>query len=242
MKSAPISMSSRKPHSTSSEDGAGVAVTITAVEPTAADPTMRRLKAGRRTLGTIHAEEVESLRLRPGSAWTGAVAEAVQRLTMKRAARKEAMRALGRRACSSQSMLERLVRHGVVDSIAADVVRDLVRDGWMNDEALAADLAGSAARKPGASRALVEGKLVASGLPTALVHRAVEAAMKDGTAIGQAIGWARRHWGGRTGEAARSKSRRIAAGLARRGFDEDTIAAALDQLGLSVDDPPLELD
>jgi SOS response regulatory protein OraA/RecX len=212
---------------------------ITAIEPVAADPTMRRIKAGRRTLGTIHADEIESLGLQVGFTWTPAMARHVEALTIKRAARREAMRMLGRRDSSERAMLDQLIRRGTPGAEAAEVVRELVRDGWIDDLALAERVAQAVARAPGATAPLIESKLARRRISGSSARRIARSALEHSTPLQQAIAWGLRHTRDSTRQSPAKTARRIAAGLARRGFDADTIAAALDQLNLSADDPRL---
>jgi regulatory protein len=121
---------------------------------------------------------------------------------------------LARRAHGRDELQRKLARGGDTD-IAAEVIDDLARMGYVDDERYAAALAEHRLAR-GWGPARIEHDLAGSGVPEAIVNAAIAAL--DRETVREA---ATRAIGDRVGAAA---ARRLAA----RGFDEDVADDLLD--------------
>jgi len=144
----------------------------------------------------------------------------------------DALAALGRRALSREELAARLVRRGHAESTAERVLERLSAAGLIDDEMLARDVAASTvARTPAAAR-LVADRLRRRGIDTECAER-VSHEVTDGTPDLQgALRVARAQLRTSRETSGPGVIRRVATALARRGYDEETVEAAMRELGL----------
>jgi regulatory protein len=205
----------------SGEDG-----TITAIRPLPADPNQRCVLVEDREVARLAAADVEALALREGDAWTAEVRERVRELEAIDVVRRDALKALGRRAFSRRELCERLARaHDA--ALCEAVVDECCEHGWLDDDAYARDLAESVLRRGPAGAALLVGRLEQRGIDTDRAERIVGEVLADRDEVEAAVALAE----GRLDRPATEQSlRRVAALLARRGFDENTVRLAIHRL------------
>jgi regulatory protein len=174
--------------------------------------------------------ELEQLSVAVGDSWTAALAERAASLMAAAKARKAALAILARRAVATEALRDQLARKGHAPSIAADVVRQLVHDGWIDDRVLAEAVAESTLRRAPAARTLIVQKLRARNVPENIAQETSDRVTRDQNPLIAALGIARQ----RIAKAARVDRtvalRRAASALARRGFDDDLIAEVMERL------------
>jgi len=124
--------SDRSPSDRLFVEGLGGA-SITAIEPLASNPNLRRVRVGTKTVATLQAADIESLRFRVGQSWTAEAAQRVADAVSAAKARTTAMKLLGRRDFSRAELIDRLEARGHSRSTATSVADELVRNGWIND-------------------------------------------------------------------------------------------------------------
>ena len=208
---------------------------ITAIDVVGSDPNLRSIKVNGRAVARLPVADVDRIGLRPGVRWSPSMRAAVESTVQQSKARAAALAILARRAMSSVEVAERLQRKGIATDIAAKTVRQLARDRWIDDEALARQVVESALRKgPIGSRALVA-RLERRGIGTAISIRVVKASLATADPRDDAVKLARQQATRNARGGPASVGRRVAAALARRGFDEDVIDEALRMTGFLVD-------
>ena len=200
---------------------------IDAVRATPRDPNLVEVRVAARTLATLPRSRADELGLREGAAWTPALAARVGHAGAVELAREAALRFLAKRAWSASGLAERVVRAGHDLEAARDAVGALLADGWLDDRAYATDRAERLQRRGSRSEDALQAALEADGVAPRLA-RAVARESAPGPAELHAEARAARAGGERAG--------RVAARLARRGFDADTIRDALERAGYDVDE------
>ena len=217
--------------------GAPEAPLITAIEPLASNPNMRKVFVHGKPVVMLRATDIESLRIRTGMTWTAEASQRAADAVAANEARALAMRLLGRRGFARAELISRLEQRGCDVSIAERVTAELVRDGWLSDRDRAEAIVRQTTRKGPASRPMLMAKLTAHGIQSDLASSIADAARAGRSDLRDAVMLAKHAL-----SAQRSKlppaavARRIASLLARRGFDHDTIASALERAGLTRDD------
>jgi len=144
---------------------------------------------------------------------------------------RQAMNRLGARAMSRRRLDRKLRDLEHPEPLRTQVLDRLTDLGLLDDEALAAavvrDLLG---RKP-AGPALLKKKLFEQGFDGSLIDRVVaEATDDDDAQLGAALELARKKSASMTRLDPQVRRRRLYGQLARRGFDLDTIRAAMDKI------------
>ncbi|MHC5003201.1 MAG: hypothetical protein ACYTJ0_08760 [Planctomycetota bacterium] len=207
---------------------------VTGVDPArAAD--RRRLSVAGRVVAELPADDVERLHLRVGRAWTDALADSVREAVARDAARRDALAALSTRGLSRRELLDRLVARGHDPQCAEGVVAALAAAGLQDDQALAESVCRVTRRSSPAAPELLRERLRRRQVDDETAQTAVETAMSGVDLVEEAVRLGRQRLrGGRQTDPA-TALRRVAAALARRGFDEDTVLEALRRLGLDPD-------
>lgn len=211
---------------------------VTKIVPLRSDPNIRRIHVGRRVAATLRASDIETLRITLGAAWTASLAKAAAETTELNAARKAAMSILSRRPLSKAEVLERLVRKGHPQPIAARIVEQLVVDRWIDDAAYGNSIVEEVrGRRPAGKRLLVE-RLTSRKIERDAAQRIADEVCSGTDPRDDAVRLARQRFD-TMGDLPRvTARRRLASLLARRGFDEDTTEAALHKLGLGFHEEP----
>jgi regulatory protein len=183
----------------------------------------------------LRAADVEELNLEIGQAWTPERAAAVQQCVRLQQARKHAMELLSRREMPRMALLERLVEQGHERSITAQVLDELATDGWIDDERFAESLVHELTiRQPAGERLLID-RLTARGVEPDIARRVVDQTLEDRDPVQDAVALARNRLRTMDDLPPATVIRRISGTLMRRGFDEQAIDAALDELDLQID-------
>jgi len=220
-------------------DGDSSAIVISEIAPLVSDPNMRRVRVGpgKKTVATLRAADVEALELAIGQPWTAKLAQAVQVELAANKARKAAMNMLGRRAFSKAEVIERLEKKGHAVSIAQRIADELAADRWIDDAAYGRALIDELNRKKPAGRQLLASKLQRRKIDPELADRLAREAIAGSDPLNEALELARQRLPTMRALPAATTRRRLAGLLARRGFDEEVVAAALARLRLDDDDP-----
>ncbi|TVQ62606.1 MAG: hypothetical protein EA378_04560 [Phycisphaerales bacterium] len=146
------------------------------------------------------------------------------------AAQSYAMNLLTARAVSRHQLLQKLRRRNHTPGTAAAVADRMSELGLIDDEAFAHAAARTICLGPPAGVRLVEAKLRAKGIPGDLASRAAKAALAEHDPMADALRLARRKL--RTAQInakdVTAVRRRLAAALARRGFDPDVTRRAVE--------------
>ena len=155
------------------------------------------------------------------------------------------MRLLGRRAYSRGEVIQRLIDRGHDKSIATHIADELETDRWIDDAAYARAIVHEATRTKPAGRRLLLDKLKSRRIDAELAQRVAEESASPAsptlrvgsagsaratTEFDAALALARKRLDTMRGLSAATIQRRLAALLARRGFEEDAIQAVIERL------------
>jgi regulatory protein len=217
-------------------DDVPAGATITELRPLPSDPNIRSVRVGGRVVAHLRAADLDGLDLDIGREWTPELAEAVQRCVRQHQARKAAMKLLSRRAMPHTVLLEKLLERGHDRDITAQVLDELANDGWIDDERFAESLVHELTnRKPAGERLLID-KLIARGIEADTAQHVVNRALEDRDPVHEAVDLARKRLRSMGAVSRPTAIRRISGVLMRRGFDEETTRAALDEIDLRPDE------
>jgi len=143
-------------------------------------------------------------------------------------ARKIAVRLLETADRSRAALLERLIERDIAPACAEAVVSELERARLVDDERLAEETVSRTLARGPAARAGLSARLASLGVPAEIAERALDDAFDGRDPVPDAEALARQRV--RTMPptlAPEARARRLAAALARRGFDEDTVGTVV---------------
>lgn len=207
---------------------------ITAITARGSDPNFRNIRVGKSIVAVLPASDVEALSLQVGSAWTAAIARAVNFAQSLAEARRIAMQLLSRRPLTTRELIDRLKKRDVTKATLDVLLPELNRDGWLDDAAMARSLATELiSGKRRLADAAVLDKLRKRGFTTETAKAAVAEARSTIDPQDSAFDLAAAALKSLRGKDSTTQRRRIAARLARRGYNEDEVEAALEAIGLS---------
>ena len=234
---------------------------VTGFRAKPSDPSLVEVIVDDAPLGTALRSELDRLGVREGIRLSATRRRALLEAFERAKARTVALKALGRSDRSRSSLVRELTeRHGVEERVARSIVEDLARDGWQDDDRFAAQRAASLVERRGASASLIEATLAADGVEEAIAKRAARRAAPRATErqraseiaaalLGKRGTGSPTRRGGEAGpkRAASAESagraanrptladaRRVARQLAQRGYEADTILAALAASGVDL--------
>lgn len=214
---------------------------ILAIKPTQRDANRATVRVGStqrkadgsrrkgRVVATLTSRAIADLGLQVGQAWDDRLAERVEAAAGIDKAMRAAMNRLSRRAMSGWMLRDKLKTLGH-SALVIDAVLDRLADlDLLDDEQFGRALVREVmARKP-AGPALLKQKLFQKGIRGALADRLVADATDDGDAQREsAISLARKRAASMANLDKQTRDRRLYGQLARRGFDPDTIRAAME--------------
>lgn len=208
---------------------------IVGLEPMADDPMVVRVRvrqAGARTareVAKLTRPRCEELGLRVDQAWTATLQRRVEALAARDAARDAGLRRLGRSGLSARGLEAALQRSGHAPDAVAEAVSELKTAGWLNDGAFAEQRAQKLASGAPIAAEAISARLEAEGVEAGEAFQAAKRAVPV-TPVRALADEAR------AAKRAGTRASTVAARLGRRGFDEDTVLAALRAAGYAVDD------
>jgi len=195
---------------------------ITAMRPVGPDGARVAVKAGRRTVATIDAEDARTLGIEPGTVLTDALADALDLAAGELKARTDALRLLSTRARSRAELEQGLRRKGHEPEVARRVGQRLERAGLIDDEAYALEAARAEVGRTPAGARRIEQKLRSRGVAGEVARRAAADALEGRDVLEDAVALAGSRIGRMAGLDRRTLERRLFGVLARRGFDPET--------------------
>ncbi len=175
---------------------------------------------------------MQRLGLAAGRRWDDEIAAAVQHAVELQKARAEAFARLSRAASTRSELRERLQQRGHSPAVIDQALDELVADGWIDDEAAARQIGEAALRRGPQGSAALAARLRRRGVEAEAAANVAGDLLADHDVLGDALKLARRQLKSMTGRDQRTQARRVAATLARRGYDEDIVMSVLEALGL----------
>jgi len=175
-----------------------------------------RLSDGRRL--RLDGAEAEDSGCRAGAVWSSELVATIERRRDLRRLREEALRCLARREHSREELRRRLAQRGFGATPIAEALDELERDGWLDESRFIESRLDEWLRRPAHGRAWLLGRLEKDGVDRA----EAEAALSD-LYPPEAERAAARRVARSLATEPRATPRRVAAALARRGFDEEIV-------------------
>lgn len=210
---------------------------ITAINPTKRKADRFAVRVDGRTVATLSGRSVAALRLAVDQNWDPDLAEQVDRAQAFDKAYDAALSRLNRRAMSRRQLHDKLRQLDHSQSVVDQVLDRLEELRLLDDEELGRELIRQTIASRPAGPRLLRSKLQQRGFPAALIDRLLETELPstaDSVRGAAALAQQKLRTMSRLDPLARK--RRLWGMLARRGFDADTIEAALrDLTGLEED-------
>lgn len=153
-------------------------------------------------------------------------------------ARVVAYELLARRPWTRKELTERLRRRGAPAAVAAELVAELERSGYVDDRAFARGWAESRARQRALGRQRIAAELRAKGVERELIEAALRETFGEVSEEAQALEVARRRLPALLRREPRKAASRLRDHLLRRGFPSEVVTAVLRRCcGAEVPDP-----
>ena len=215
-------------------------IQILALQPTQRDPSRTMIRVGEegrkgRVAATLSSKLMDELGLSVGQEWTDELAERVAGTAVYDKAFRAATRRLARRAMSRQEVDRKLRGLEFDAAVRERVLARLDELDLLDDAAYARMLVrDTLARRPAGPR-LLQQKLMQKGIARDIIDAVIAentGDQRDQTEAAVALAHKRLRSMARLAPDARR--RRLYGVLMRRGFDSDTIKAAMEQVGEDV--------
>lgn len=216
---------------------------IIRLQPTQRDPNRLMIRVGTersrkgRVAATLPRPTVADLDLAVGQPWNATVEARIADAVDYDKAYRYACNALARRAYSRGEMIDRITRRGHNTTVATSVADALTERGYLDDLQYArAVVRTELARKPAGPR-LLRAKLIQKKVPDTLIQQVLTELSGDDehdpVADARRLVEAKQRLSSFRKLEPRKQKQRLWALLARRGFDVDTIRAAIEQVDIN---------
>ena len=203
---------------------------ITAIKPTARDPQRVTVRVGRKVVATLSVRQAEALGLHVDQPWDTALAAQVEQAAQVDKAMRKAMNRLNRRAMSRRDLDRKLRDLEFDEPIRQRVLDRLTELKYLDDEAFGRALIRETQRAKPAGPRLLRQKLFQKGLDRKLIDQLVGEVRDTSDPEAEALALARRRLRQMSRLDAAARQRRLYGLLARRGFEPQTINAAMEAL------------
>lgn len=209
-------------------------LTITDITPSSADPARLSIRVNGRPKATLAARLVRELELKAGTPWDESTSAAVDTAVRFESAYRAIAKRIDKRPMSKAEIRSKLAgRHA--DAATIDrVMNELERVGLVNDASLGRALIDEITRKAPAGDELLRDKLRRRGIedgtitPLLAERLATNDVTPAASTHADAVAFAEERWPAMESLPRATAVRRLAALLARRGFDEDAVRHALE--------------
>lgn len=201
---------------------------ITAIVPTARNPQRASVRVGRKVVATLAMQRIDALGLTVGQAWDEALAAKVAAAAEEDKAMRKALNRLNRRAMSRRDLDRKLRELEFAEATREQVLDRLTELGYLDDEAFGRALIRETQRGKAAGPRLLQQKLFQKGLDRALIDRLITETRGEHDEAEQAVALARQRLRQMRRLDAATRRRRLYGLLARRGFEGETIDAAME--------------
>lgn len=204
--------------------------TLTRITEQKRRPNRRNLFLDGRFAFGVNLNVVAKFHLKPGMELSQSQVMAIQQGEVRQECMDKALRYLQRRLYSRHELQVRLMRHEFGPAVIEDVLDELRRLEYVDDERFARTKALSAAqhRHHGRRRAMIE--LIKAGVDRPVADRALETVYDVHDSLATARELARRKSPSLRKLDPLVARRRLAGMLLRRGFDYDTIRPVIDEV------------
>ncbi len=205
--------------------------TITDLSTRKQNPHECSVKVDGRIVAVLPQSAVERMGLRVGSAWDDTLAHQVSEAAAFHKACLQAMQRLNRRAHSRHELGKALGRLGHDGELIERVLDHLAALSAFDDEQLGRALVRETLDRDPAGPTLIRARLTRRGLAADLIECLLEETQQRADPVSEACSLARQRLHRMVQLNPTTRQRRLWGLLARRGFDEQTIEAALERIG-----------
>ena len=146
---------------------------VTSLEPLDEDPCLVEVKIDGAVVGTAARDELHSSQAQIGMAADDPCVLVLRRSIKMRTTRSLAMGLISRCEFPRAGLTQRLIKHGIDETLAHDVVEEISRDGWIDDESYARRRLRSLREHEGHSSEECRKRLKAEWVDTAIVERLI---------------------------------------------------------------------
>lgn len=208
---------------------------ITAIKAVGRDANRVSVCVNNRKVAILSIRTVAQLGLTVGQSWDDAMAARVREAAVEDHATHAALSLLNRRAMSTRQIEDRLRRRGYPDQVTGRVSDRLTSLGILDDRSLGQAVISAAAARQPAGPSLLRSKLLRLGLEPELVDELLaQSKSTPDQMVAAASRLARQKLAAMTRRQPPPEPhvvrRRLWALLSRRGFDADTVEAAVHQV------------
>ena len=144
---------------------------VTSLHPLQEDPCLIEVMIDGTIVGTAQRDEVEGSKAKIGMSESDPCVRALTRAIAMRRTRNYAMGLLSRCEFPTAGLTQRLIKHGVEQELAQDVVREIEQDGWIDDENYARRRIRKLQEQEGRSSEECRTRLKAEWVNTSIVER-----------------------------------------------------------------------
>lgn len=204
---------------------------ITAITPLAQDPKRATVKVDGRRVATLSVNMIGDIKLAVDQSWDDTLAARVAEAGQYDKAMRAAMQRINRRPLSRAELCGKLRQLGFASAVMKCVVDRLSELSLINDVALGRSLIDEIQRRKPAGPRLLRQKLLQRRLDRVTVDQIVEHECAQRDASADALRLVQSRLRAMNSLDEQTRRRRLWGMLARRGFDTDTIDAALSAVG-----------
>ncbi|MAX25143.1 MAG: hypothetical protein CMJ19_11630 [Phycisphaeraceae bacterium] len=208
------------------------APTITALKPTAKDPTRWSIKVGRKYMGTLPQSEIEELGLVVGTLWTPDLASRITHSTSVDKIYRSATFRLSKRmyAIADLKRKLRMSKHQPPPEIVDEVIEKLLAKNLLDDEAYGRALIRDIQLRRPAGPRLLQTKLMQKGLNSKLIEQLIKETAADRDDFDAAMSMAKKKVNSLKRLPVQKARQRLYGQLTRRGFEYDTVSQVMENL------------
>ncbi|MFW6058643.1 MAG: regulatory protein RecX [Phycisphaeraceae bacterium] len=203
---------------------------ITSITPTARNPRRATVRVGRKVVATLPTKQIDELGLSVDQPWDEALAARLQQAAQVDKAMRKAMNRLNRRAMSRRDLDRKLHDLEFDQATRQHVLDRLTELKYLDDEALGRALIRETQRARPAGPRLLRQKLFQKGLDRKLIDQLIAETRDTADPEAEAVTLARQRLRRMSRLDPPARQRRLFGLLARRGFEPETINAAMETL------------
>jgi len=145
--------------------------------------------------------------------------------------RDKALNLIARRPHTRRELMQKLMARGAESEVALEIVTEFVKLGYVIETEIAEDAVRLAKQKQ-IGKSFIKQKLLARGLPEAVVEDEIDRQVDEESEFEAAISFAHKKMRIMEGLAPHIKERRLGGALSRRGFNSSLIRKVLEELDL----------
>ncbi|MCE9591770.1 MAG: recombination regulator RecX [Planctomycetes bacterium] len=209
---------------------------VLAVTPSPKKPRRAAIRVGEmgkqgRTVATLSTAAIERLQITPGTEWTPEIEEKTRGEATYERVLEAGMKMINRRALSEAEVRKRLAARGHEPAHVDRAIRRMLELGLIDDTKLAAEIVDLAHTRRPTGEAMLRDKLARKGIGEGTIDGTLAEHRSQNNPVDEAVRLATKKLVTLRGLDPATRRRRLFGLLARRGFDEETVRAAMEKIG-----------